>query len=101
MIIKMATAAPGEEETTSSRPPKFSGKQEHYQIFNTRYKAYSRMRGCSGAIDVSGPDPKLPTTGPVAPPLVVYTKDELAESRTTTRQCTTIHCHFRPKDAWA
>jgi hypothetical protein len=37
----------GEEEITSSRPPKFSGKQEYYQIYNTRNKAFSRMKGCS------------------------------------------------------
>jgi hypothetical protein len=49
------SSANGEEETTSSRPPKFSGKQEHYQIYNTRNKAYSRMKGCSDAIDWQGP----------------------------------------------
>ena len=71
-----AATATGEEEGSSSRPPKFSGKQENYQIFNTRFKAYSRMKGYSGAIDVRGPDPKLPSAGPVAIGNVVYKKDE-------------------------
>jgi hypothetical protein len=66
-----------EEEGSSSKPPKvspkLSGKQEHYQIFNTRCKAFANMKEFSHAVDCKGPDPDLPGTVGI-PTTVVYNK---------------------------
>jgi hypothetical protein len=69
-----------EEEGSSSKPPRFSGKQEHYQIFNTRYKAYAKMKEFSQAVDCKGADPDLPMAA-VNTTATAYTKEEKATIR--------------------
>jgi hypothetical protein len=40
-----------EEEGSGPKPPRFSGKQEQYQSFNTRFKAFAKMKEFEQAVD--------------------------------------------------
>ena len=64
-----------EEEGSGSKPPRFNGKQEQYQIFNTRFKAFAKMKEFGQAVDCKGVDPDLPTAA-VNATGTAYTKEE-------------------------
>lgn len=64
-----------DEEGSGSKPPRFNGKQEQYQIFNTRFKAFAKMKEFGHAVDCKGPDPDL-LAAAVNATTIAYTKEE-------------------------
>jgi hypothetical protein len=64
-----------EEEGSGSKPSRFNSKQEQYQIFNTRFKAFAKMKEFGQAVDCKGADPDLPAAA-VNATATAYTKEE-------------------------
>jgi hypothetical protein len=69
-----------EEEGSGSKPSRLNGKQEQYQIFNTRFNAFAKMKEFGQAMDCKAVDPDLPTAA-VNTTGTAYTAKEKAAIR--------------------